>query len=131
MRTYPFLKWAGGKGTLVPKIVRVLSPRFGAYREPFCGGATIFFALDSCIRKAHLSDVNAELMLTHAMLKKDVPVVIAALRTHQRKHDRACYLKIREKSAHYQDPVKLPARFIYYLNKTCYNVVSGQHRGGP
>lgn len=50
-----------------------------ARSSPFLKDA-VFFALDSRIRKAHLSDVNAELILTYAMLKKAAPVIIAALR---------------------------------------------------
>ncbi len=119
-RAQPFLKWAGGKRAIVPEIVKLLPAQFGDYYEPFCGGGAVFFALDSRIRMAHLSDSNPELMLTYRMLQKDAEAVIVELEKHARHHGPAQYLKIREEGHAYQDPVRKAARFIY-LNKTCYN----------
>ena len=118
-RAAPFVKWAGGKRSLVPEIVKLL-PEFGDYWEPFVGGGAVFFALDSLIQKAHLSDINLELMLTYQMLRKRPKEVIEALREHERNHGRRYYLRVRNKQHDEQDPVLLAARFIY-LNKTCYN----------
>lgn len=119
-RAQPFLKWAGGKRAIVPEIVRHLPTEFRDYYEPFCGGGAVFFALDSRIQAAHLSDSNPELMLTYRMLQKDTGAVIAELERHAQHHARAYYLKIREEGHAYQDPVRIAARFIY-LNRTCYN----------
>lgn len=119
-RAYPFLKWAGGKRSLVPEIVKVLPEQFGTYWEPFCGGGAVFFALDSRITRAALSDSNIDLITTYATLKKDVGAVIAQLEKHAAEHSRPYYNKIREEGQTYQDPVQVAARFIY-LNKTCYN----------
>ena len=119
-RAYPFVKWAGGKRSLIPEIVSVLPERFKSYWEPFVGGGAVFFALDSRIRKAHLSDTNLDLMLTYKMLSKRPKDVIKALRKHQREHGPRYYLRVRNKQHDQQDPVLLAARFIY-LNKTCYN----------
>ena len=118
-RAGPFVKWAGGKRALVPEIVKVL-PEFRDYWEPFLGGGAVFFALDSRIRKAHLSDINLELMLTYMMLFKRPEDVVKALRNHERKHNTRYYLRVRNKEHDEQDPVLVAARFIY-LNKTCYN----------
>src|SRR5688500_8170401 len=43
----PFLKWAGGKWSLVPLIVPLLPQDLSKriYREPFLGGGALFFAL--------------------------------------------------------------------------------------
>ena len=118
-RATPFVKWAGGKRGLVPEIVKLL-PEFEDYWEPFVGGGAVFFALDSRIRKAHLSDINLDLMLTYKMLLKRPEDVVSALREHERKHNARHYLHVRNKQHDQQDPVLLAARFIY-LNKTCYN----------
>ena len=118
-RATPFVKWAGGKRSLVPDIVKIL-PDFRDYWEPFVGGGAVFFALDSRIRRAHLSDVNLELMLAYKMLLKRPESVLEALREHERKHNPRHYLHVRNKQHDQQDPVLLVARFIY-LNKTCYN----------
>ena len=119
-RAYPFVKWAGGKRSLIPEIVKVMPEQFGSYWEPFVGGGAVFFALDSRIRKAHLSDINLDLMLTYKMLYERPKDVIETLREHQRKHGPRYYLRVRNKQHDQQDPVLLAARFIY-LNKTCYN----------
>ena len=119
-RAYPFLKWAGGKRALVPEIVKLLPEQFNEYYEPFCGGSAVFFALDSRIRQAYLSDVNTELMRTYAMLQKNADGVIALLEQHATKHNAEYYKKIRREGHNYCSPIKIAARFIY-LNKTCYN----------
>lgn len=119
-RAYPFLKWAGGKRALVPDIVQQLPDQFGHYWEPFVGGGAVFFALDSRIRKATLSDYNKELVLTYTMLKKKPEDVIEVLQKHQCAHNREYYMKIRRDGHTYQEATQLAARFIY-LNKTCYN----------
>lgn len=128
-RAHPFLKWAGGKRALVPEIVKLLPDGFGDYYEPFLGGGAAFFALDSRIRRAHLSDVNADLMLTWQMLKKNVEAVIAELETHAARHGTAHYLSVRQEGHDWQDPVKLAARFIY-LNRTCYNGLYRVNKAG-
>jgi hypothetical protein len=41
----PFIKWVGGKRKLVPEIVARMPKSFGAYHEPFMGGAALFWHL--------------------------------------------------------------------------------------
>lgn len=68
MRARPFLKWAGGKGKLLP-VYRDLGiyppPGFdkekNTFFEPFLGGEALFFDLQP--KKAVLSDVNYEMAL--------------------------------------------------------------------
>lgn len=119
-RATPFVKWAGGKRALIPAIMKVLPESFGDYYEPFLGGGALFFALDSRIRRAFLSDVNIELMLTWQMVRKRPEHLIAALSKHAERHSSAHYRQVRDDGHDEQDPVLLAARFIY-LNKTCFN----------
>ena len=128
-RAYPFLKWAGGKRALAPEIVKILPEQFNEYWEPFCGGGAVFFALDSRIQQAYLSDVNVELMLTYAMIRKNVEGVINQLEHHAKKHGGDYYKKIRKEGHNYRSPVKIAARFIY-LNKTCYNGLYRVNKSG-
>ena len=119
-RAHPFVKWAGGKRSLVREILKVLPETFGDYSEPFVGGGAVFFALDSRIREAHLSDISLDLMLTYKMVTTRPDAVVDALQGHSRVHSPKHYRHVRDKMHDTQDPVILAARFIY-LNKTCFN----------
>lgn len=128
-RANPFLKWAGGKRTIVPEIVKHLPAQFGTYYEPFLGGGAVFFSLDCRITKAHLSDVNLELMLAYKMVQKEPDKLIAALKEHDASHGKRHYKRVRDKQHDEQDPVLLAARFIY-LNRTCYNGLYRVNKSG-
>ncbi len=42
----PLLRWAGGKRWLVPQVEQLIAGReYGAFHEPFAGGAAMFFGL--------------------------------------------------------------------------------------
>ena len=41
----PFVKWVGGKRSLLPEIMKRLPADFKNYYEPFVGGGALFFAL--------------------------------------------------------------------------------------
>ena len=121
-RARPLVKWAGGKRSLIPDIARRLPDRIGGiYWEPFVGGGAVFFALDSRIGTARLSDVNAELVLAYQTVKKHPEELIARLARHAEQHQAGTdyYYEVR-KMTHSKCPVEVAARFIY-LNKTCYN----------
>ena len=124
----PFVKWAGGKRSLVPTLKRYL-PReaIGTYFEPFLGGGALFFALRSRIDKAALSDMNIELMIAYKTIQQRPQDLLACLREHQRRHSREHYYAVRR--AKPEDPVQLAARFIY-LNRTCYNGLYRVNRSG-
>lgn len=116
----PFLKWAGGKGRLLPVLLRNVPARFNTYFEPFLGGGALFFALWRLgrIRRAVLSDINRELMDTYRAIQEDVESVIRILDSYP--YSRSFYYRLRA-----QDPwtLSLPERAarMIYLNKTGYN----------
>lgn len=119
-RARPFVKWAGGKRTLIPDIARLLPESIHTYWEPFLGGGAVFFALASRIGTAHLSDVNAELVLAYQSIKKHPEELIESLTRHAEQHSNKDYYYEVRKMTHSKCPVEVAARFIY-LNKTCYN----------
>ncbi|MDE0609361.1 MAG: DNA adenine methylase [Anaerolineaceae bacterium] len=119
-RARPFVKWAGGKRALIPDIARLLPEHIGIYWEPFVGGGAVFFALDSRISTARLSDINAELVLTYQVIRKRPEELIERLACHAQQHPHKDYYYQVRKMTHSPDPVDVAARFIY-LNKTCYN----------
>jgi DNA adenine methylase len=128
----PFLKWAGGKGQLLPELVeRVEQARpFGDYFEPFVGGGALFFELVRLNRlpgRAILSDTNPNLVGAFLGVKKHVRDVIQGLRAHKAAHDEAYFYQVRSKV-----PATLPERAarLIYLNKTCYNGLFRENRKG-
>ena len=70
------------------------------------------------LKKAHLSDANAHLMMAYKAIKSDVEKVIKLLRKHARLHSEGYYLAMRKQRD--RDHIEAAARLIY-LNKTCYN----------
>ena len=58
----PLLKWAGGKRSLVERILGLFPEdhRSRAFHEPFFGGGAVFFRLEP--EAGSINDVNARLM---------------------------------------------------------------------
>ena len=121
----PFLKWAGGKTSLLPHLLESAPDRIDAYYEPFVGGGALFFALaaEGRFRRAVLSDANAELINAYTQVRDHVDGVIRALGVHQRKYRNAA-----DRSQYYYDirAKRLTcslggAANLIFLNKTCFN----------
>lgn len=127
IRAKPFVKWIGGKKSLLEDIFANLPKNFNNYFEPFVGGGAVFFALSDRIRKATISDINLELMIAYRIIQKDPESLINLLKIHQRNHSSRYYYQLRGKEP--QDPAAVAARFIY-LNKTCYNGLYRVNRQG-
>ena len=133
----PFVKWPGGKRTLVPAIARHFPARVENYWEPFVGGGAVFFAFFGRIGHAVLSDTNEELVITYQIVKTDVEALLVRLGEHERAHRRRNGRKYADGNTYYyhvretepNDPVEMAARFIY-LNKTCYNGLYRVNRAG-
>jgi DNA adenine methylase len=81
------LKWAGGKAQLLKQIDRYLPIQLkngliDEYYEPFIGGGALFFYIAGRyeIKKAYLSDINQELILTCKVIKREVESLIDNLK---------------------------------------------------
>jgi DNA adenine methylase len=124
----PFIKWAGGKGQLLPQLEQRLPRHFQRYHEPFVGGAALFFHLYNAGRlrdSAVLSDYNPELILCYQVIRDNVAALIAALQQHaQYRLDREYFFQVRawdrQPDFAQRSPVERAARTIF-LNRTCYN----------
>ena len=122
----PFVKWVGGKRSLLPELLSRIPKDFTNYYEPFVGGGALFFALQNEGRlnlagggQAFLSDINFDLINTYQVIQRDPEPLIHQLKQHARNHSKDFYYQIRSQHQ-LDDRVEIAARFIY-LNKTCYN----------
>jgi DNA adenine methylase len=125
----PVLKWAGGKGRLLPELIVRLPEPFDTYHEPFIGGGALFYALTNRakIGRAYLSDANPALIDVYVALRDCVDEVVSALRKHV--YNREYYYGTR---ALRPADLSLPERAarVIYLNKTCYNGLYRENRRG-
>ena len=115
----PFVKWAGGKRSIITELVSRMPAAFGGYWEPCVGGGALFFEIHPKVTTAILSDTNLDLVIAYNAIKRDPTALIAKLGEHARRHNEEYYYQIRDRQT-LQDPMDVAARFLY-LNKTCYN----------
>jgi DNA adenine methylase len=116
----PFLKWAGGKTSLLQEILPLI-PTIDTeccYWEPFVGSASIFFSVKPA--KAVLSDLNSKLIGCYKAVRDYPDDVYDFLRMHYHCHSGDHYYKVREQFNRSSGLTEQAARFIY-LNKACFN----------
>ena len=122
---HPFVKWAGGKGQLLPELNKMIPSQFNRYFEPFLGGGAMFLRLasdKSMNITAYLSDTNEELIKAFKVVRDSVLELIEVLNQHQREYNKnpsEYYYRLRELTQPRND-VEIAARFIA-LNKTRFN----------
>ena len=121
----PIVKWAGGKGRLLPELLARMPAAFGRYFEPFVGGGALFFRVQPL--EAVLGDQNAELMNLYRCIRDQVEALIDDLQRHP--YDKDYYYGMRA-----QDPedmgVLARASRTVYLNRTCFNGLYRVNRRG-
>jgi DNA adenine methylase len=123
----PFLKWAGGKRSILPDLLDRMPGEYKTYYEPFLGGGALFFAAKPT--SAYLSDVNFHLILTFIAVRDDVDRLIHNLKIHAARHSKEYYLQARQRLSKEKDATKVGALLIY-LNKTCYNGLYRVNKAG-
>jgi DNA adenine methylase len=109
-----FLRWAGSKRMLLQQLVDVLPADYGTYREPFLGGASLFFLLEP--RDAVLSDSCSDLVATYEAVRDNPSAVLRYLFPLYPDRELFYYVRSNRSIARF----KRAAEFIY-LNKTCWN----------
>lgn len=127
----PFLKWAGGKRSLMHEILaRLPEGPIEMFIEPFLGGGAVFLELarQGRIRQAILNDRNPELVHTWRMVRRDPEGLIEAIR--QWTVDEATYYHVRDEL----EPAALSdvdrAARVMWLNRTCFNGLYRKNRRG-
>ncbi|EGP6857301.1 Dam family site-specific DNA-(adenine-N6)-methyltransferase [Salmonella enterica] len=116
----PFLKWAGGKYSLLSELERLI-PAGKRLIEPFVGGGSVFLNSDKHERFL-LADINADLINLYQMLTIVPDSVIAeAMKAFRHLNDAENYTAIREAFNAWQlNAIERAAAFLY-LNRHCFN----------
>ena len=119
-KTYPVLKWAGGKRQLLPDLLNNLPKTFNNYYEPFVGAGALFFKLQPS--NAYISDINPELINLYKIIRNDVNALINDLKTHKNNEEYFYVMRNLDRTPEYKklSNIQKASRFIY-LNKTCFN----------
>ncbi len=143
----PFLKWAGGKSQLLPAIESVLPTQIketktiDKYFEPFVGGGALFFYLlasDYDVKKAYISDINEDLILTYKIIRDEPEKLIEKLEKLESKFNSSdfesrkdMYYRKRDYFNCLKDNLDyggkfskkhiLQAAYLIFMNKTCFN----------
>ena len=129
LNTKPFLKWAGGKGSLLPQLAPLFPQDFRQYFEPFLGGAAVFFHLKPS--GAVLSDLNPRVVDCYVAIRDHVQEVISLLDKLRNTHGKEQYYQARE-DLNCKTDLSLVERAALqiYLNKTCFNGLYRENRSG-
>ncbi|EDW6055573.1 Dam family site-specific DNA-(adenine-N6)-methyltransferase [Salmonella enterica subsp. enterica] len=116
----PFLKWAGGKYSLLPELYRLI-PAGKRLIEPFVGGGSVFLNSDKH-EYFLLADINADLINLYQMLAVVPDSVIGeAIKAFRHLNDVENYTVIREAfNAQKLNATERAAAFLY-LNRHCFN----------
>ena len=138
MKVKPVLKWAGGKGQLLPEIEKYYpfnDVQITKYAEPFVGGGAVLFDILSKydLEEIYISDVNMELINTYRVIRDYINELISFLSLMQdefipmdTQNRKAYYLSRRERfnnlKENRDENINVEkAALMIFLNKTCFN----------
>ncbi len=130
----PFLKWAGGKWALAPRLTALFPTDLErrVYREPFLGGGALFFYLSSRRppKRCVLSDAVADLVTTYEVVRDDPDTLLRELDALKRAHSDEAFYRVRAAFNGRSGAPAERAAWLIYLNKTCYNGLFRTNRAG-
>lgn len=101
----PFLKWVGGKSSLLSEISRYYpfdDGKITKYVEPFVGGGAVLFDILNKyeLEAVYINDSNAQLINAYRIVRDDVNALIEALRIMQNEF---LPMSTEERKAYYTD----------------------------
>ncbi|HEM7954818.1 TPA: Dam family site-specific DNA-(adenine-N6)-methyltransferase [Citrobacter koseri] len=125
----PFLKWAGGKYSLLPELDRLL-PAGKRLIEPFVGGGSVFINSDKH-ESFLLADINTDLINLYQMMDVDHIRVLSHARVlFQHSNSEEAYRQLREEfNAQRMSAPERAAAFLF-LNRHCFNGLIRYNRDG-
>jgi DNA adenine methylase len=115
----PLLKWAGGKRSMVERIVGLFPGdiRERDYHEPFFGGGAVFFHFEP--GSGSINDINSKLMNFYRVVRDDPQALIDEASKYRYEEGEYYELRNRFNSSGLSDEEY--AAILLYLNKTAYN----------
>ena len=124
----PFIKWSGSKRSQSHEILKYFPKKIDTYYEPFCGGASMLYALmnsDIEVKNYHISDINEDLYSLLVSLKEQPQL----LKENYRKlWNNMFQLKEQSEKQKYfnliRDTYNNGLKYTWYflfLNRTCFN----------
>ncbi|MDO5074575.1 MAG: DNA adenine methylase [Bacteroidales bacterium] len=133
----PFIKWAGGKGQLLPQLMEHVNPLFTeqkelTYIEPFVGGGAMLFHMLQTypnITKAVINDINPDLIECYKTVRDHPQELLEALAKIEESYYKIGSEEERKEFFLQQRIVfnrkRLPAientTLFLFLNRTCFN----------
>ena len=120
----PFLKWVGGKASLLRQLDEFFPHEIERYFEPFLGGGAVFFHLKHCFpdMRPFLRDSNKELINSFRAVRDRPEDLMKLLDEHTKRfrtEGDTYYYGVRNQHD-LTDDLARAARTIF-LNKTCFN----------
>lgn len=144
----PFVKWAGGKGNLIPQLTNFYpfeleNGTINKYVEPFVGGGAVLIDIlqKYNVKLAYAFDINIDLINCYNVIKEDSEALIEQLQKKEKEfldlesEERQKYFyNIRKEYNAYrinqkETNVKRAAEFIF-LNRTCFNGLYRVNKSG-
>ena len=143
----PFVKWAGGKSSLIPQITKYFpfelkNGQIEKYVEPFVGGGAVLIDIlqKYDVKQAYAFDINKDLINCYNVIKYKVEDLIQKLDKKEKeflaldKDERQKYFyAIRTEYNSYlldnEIDVKRASEFIF-LNRTCFNGLYRVNKNG-
>ncbi len=144
----PFVKWAGGKGNLIPQLnnfypYELKNGIIERYIEPFVGGGAVLIDILQKyeIQEVYAFDINIDLINSYNVIKNNVEELITNLKQLETEYlglgqeERKNYFyNIRDEYNNYEleeneQNVQRAAQFIY-LNRTCFNGLYRVNKNG-
>ena len=143
----PFVKWAGGKSSLIPQITKYFplelkNGQIEKYVEPFVGGGAVLIDIlqKYNVKEAYAFDINKDLINCYNVIKYKVEDLIQELDKKEKEFlalendDRQKYFyNIRAEYNSYalnnKIDIKRASEFIF-LNRTCFNGLYRVNKAG-
>ena len=144
----PFIKWAGGKGKLIPQLknfypFKLENIKISKYVEPFVGGGAVLINIlqEYDVKEAYAFDINIDLINCYNVIKFDVEGLIEKLEIKEKEYKK---LSSKERQEYFYNIVRIynsykineneinlkrASEFIF-LNRTCFNGLYRVNKNG-